>query len=82
MTQTVGGQQYFHPSDFEIDDAPYPVWQRMRDALPLYHHEKYGFCALSRSEGVARELTSCDDYRSGKGTIIEVILKASLPARS
>lgn len=34
MTQTVGGQPYFHPSDFEIDDAPYPVWQRMRDALP------------------------------------------------
>lgn len=75
MTQTVSGEPYYDPFDFEIDNDPYPVWKRMRDAAPLYHNEKYGFYALSRYEDVARELTNWNDYRSGKGTIIEVILK-------
>lgn len=74
MTQTVSADPYYDPFDFEIDDDPYPVWKRMRDATPLYHNEKYGFYALSRYEDVARELTNWNDYRSGKGTIIEVIL--------
>lgn len=74
MTHTVSGAPYYDPFDFEIDDDPYPVWKRMRDAKPLYHNEKYGFYALSRYEDVARELTNWNDYRSGKGTIIEVIL--------
>ncbi|WP_297772857.1 cytochrome P450 [Mycobacterium sp.] len=74
MTQTVSADPYYDPFDFEIDDDPYPVWKRMRDATPLYHNEKFGFYALSRYEDVARELTNWNDYRSGKGTIIEVIL--------
>lgn len=74
MTQTVSGEPYYDPFDFEIDEDPYPVWKRMRDTTPLYHNERYGFYALSRYEDVARELTNWNDYRSGKGTIIEVIL--------
>jgi cytochrome P450 len=74
VTQTVSADPYYDPFDFEIDDDPYPVWKRMRDATPLYHNEKFGFYALSRYEDVARELTNWNDYRSGKGTIIEVIL--------
>lgn len=74
MTQTVSADPYYDPFDFEIDDDPYPVWKRMRDATPLYYNEKFGFYALSRYEDVARELTNWNDYRSGKGTIIEVIL--------
>ncbi|KBZ60949.1 cytochrome P450 [Mycobacterium colombiense] len=74
MTQTVSGEPYYDPFDFEIDDDPYPVWKRLRDEAPLYHNEKYGFYALSRYDDVARELTNWNDYRSGKGTIVEVIL--------
>ncbi|OBI24905.1 cytochrome [Mycobacterium sp. E1386] len=74
MTHTVDAEPYYDPFDFEIDDNPYPVWKRLRDDAPLYHNEKYGFYALSRYEDVARELVNWRDYRSGKGTIIEVIL--------
>ena len=74
MRRTVDSDPYYDPFDFEIDDNPYPSWKRLRDAAPLYHNEKYGFYALSRYEDVARELVNWGDYRSGKGTIIEVIL--------
>ena len=74
MRRTVDSDPYYDPFDFEIDDNPYPAWKRLRDAAPLYHNEKYGFYALSRYEDVARELVNWGDYRSGKGTIIEVIL--------
>ncbi len=74
MKRTVDSDPYYDPFDFEIDDNPYPSWKRLRDAAPLYHNEKYGFYALSRYEDVARELVNWGDYRSGKGTIIEVIL--------
>ncbi|OBH44148.1 cytochrome P450 [Mycobacterium mantenii] len=74
MAHTVGTEPYYDPFDFEIDDDPYPVWKQLRDTAPLYHNEKYGFYALSRYEDVARELINWRDYRSGRGTIIEVIL--------
>lgn len=74
MAHIEGTEPYYDPFDFEIDDDPYPVWKQLRDTAPLYHNEKYGFFALSRYEDVARELINWRDYRSGRGTIIEVIL--------
>jgi len=74
VTQTVDTEPYYDPFDFEIDDDPYPVWKRMRDSVPLYHNSKYGFYALSRHSDVARELINWQDYRSGRGTVLEVIL--------
>jgi cytochrome P450 len=65
---------YYDPFDFEIDDDPYPVWKQLRDEAPLYHNDKYGFYALSRHSDVARELVNWQDYRSGRGTVIEVLL--------
>ena len=74
LTDTAEVEAYYDPFDFDIDDDPYPVWKRLRDTAPLYRNEKYGFYALSRYDDVARALTNWDTYRSGKGTIIEVIL--------
>ena len=74
VTYTVNVEPYYDPFDFEIDDNPYPVWKQLRDSAPLYHNEKYGFFALSRHSDVARELVNWQDYRSGRGTIIEVLL--------
>ena len=74
MTYTVKVDPYYDPFDFEIDDNPYPVWKQLRDSAPLYHNEKYGFYALSRHADVARELVNWQDYRSGRGTTIEVLL--------
>jgi cytochrome P450 len=74
VTDLTNAELYYDPFDFEIDDDPYPVWKRLRDSAPLYHNEKYGFYALSRYSDVARELINWDGYRSGRGTIIEVLL--------
>ncbi len=65
---------YYDPFDIEIDKDPHPLWRRMRDELPLYHNEKYGFFALTRFVDVERALVDWDTYRSGKGSTLEIIL--------
>lgn len=64
---------YYDPYDKEIDDDPYPVWKKLRDEAPLYHNEKLNFYALSRWNDVEDALLDWQTYRSGRGTIIEVI---------
>ncbi len=64
---------YYDPVDAEIDDDPYPVWKRLRDAAPLYRNEEHDFYALSRWEDVEPALIDWDTYRSGKGTTFEII---------
>jgi cytochrome P450 len=65
---------YYDPYNFEIDDDPYPIWKRLRDEAPLYFNEKYNFYALSRYDDVARELHNWENYRSGRGTTMDIIL--------
>ena len=74
MAYRVKVEPYYDPFDFEIDDDPYPVWKQLRDDAPLYHNEEIGFYALSRHSDVARELVNWQDYRSGRGTVIEFLL--------
>ncbi len=64
---------YYDPYDFEIDTDPYPLWRRMRDEKPLYYNEKYDFFALTRFADVEPALIDWDTYRSGKGSILELI---------
>ena len=45
----------------------------MREEAPLYHNEKYDFYALTRFEDVEPCLTDWDTYRSGRGTVLEMI---------
>jgi cytochrome P450 len=72
MTEA-GTAVYYDPFDFAIDDDPYPVWKRLRDEAPLYWNERHRFYALSRYDDVAPALADWQTYRSGKGTIPEVI---------
>lgn len=74
---TVDSVVYYDPYDFEIDTDPYPIWRRMRDETPLYVNDRYGFYALSRWEDVEPALSDWRTYRSGHGTLVEII-KASL----
>jgi cytochrome P450 len=67
------GEVSYDPYDFAIDADPYPVWKRLRDEAPLYRNEQYGFYALSRFDDVERCLVDWDTYRSGRGTILEMI---------
>jgi cytochrome P450 len=64
---------YYDPYDFTIDSDPYPVWKRMRDEAPLYVNEKYDFYALTRFEDVEPCLTDWETYRSGHGTVLEMV---------
>ncbi len=64
---------YYDPYDFEIDADPYPIWRRMREESPLYYNEKYDFFALSRFEDVERCLVDWETYRSGRGSVLELI---------
>ncbi len=73
MTVTSGSPIYYDPYDFEIDSDPYPVWKRMRDEAPLYYNEKYDFYALSRFDDVERCMLDWETYRSGRGSILELI---------
>jgi cytochrome P450 len=67
------GDVYYDPYDFEIDADPHPVWKRMRDEAPLYYNEKYDFFALSRFADVEPALVDWNTYRSGKGSVLELI---------
>ncbi|GBE63918.1 cytochrome P450 monooxygenase [Mycobacterium sp. MFM001] len=64
---------YYDPFDLDIDDNPYPVWQRMRAEAPLYFNDKYNFYALSRYDDVARALPDWQTYRSGRGTTADIL---------
>jgi cytochrome P450 len=45
----------------------------MRDEAPLYYNEKFNFFALTRYDDVSRGLADWERYRSGRGTLLELI---------
>jgi cytochrome P450 len=73
MPTTSPTEVYYDPYDFEIDADPYPVWRRMREEVPLYYNERYDFFALTRFEDVEKGLLDWETYRSGRGSILELI---------
>ncbi len=64
---------HYDPYDVDIDDDPYPTWSRMRDEAPLYRNQELGFYALSRWDDVKAALVDWETYRSGRGTVFEII---------
>ena len=74
MTITSDNEIYYDPFNIEIDIDPHPLWKRMRDDAPLYHNEKYTFYALTRFDDVEKGLVDWDNFRSGKGSTLEMIL--------
>jgi cytochrome P450 len=73
VTVTNESDLYYDPYDFEIDADPHPIWKRMRDEAPLYYNERYDFFALSRFDDVERALVEWETYRSGRGSVLELI---------
>jgi cytochrome P450 len=63
----------YDPFDEAINDDPYPVYARMREEAPLYWNEKFQFYALTRYEDVLAGLLAPDAYRSGHGTMFELL---------
>lgn len=77
MADTAELAAYYDPFDFDVDDDPYPVWKRLRDERPLYYNEKYDFYALSRHADVSAGLQNWDTFRSGKGTVLDIIMSGA-----
>ena len=75
MSATGTQDLVWDPYDVAIDADPYDVYRRLRDEAPLYYNEQFDFFALSRFEDVERGLIDWDTYRSGRGSILEVIRK-------
>jgi cytochrome P450 len=73
VTVTSDSDVYYDPYDFGIDADPYPVFRKLRDEAPIYYNEKYDFYALSRFEDVDKGLLDWETYRSGKGSVLEII---------
>ena len=74
MTPTIPtGAVHYDPYDVDIDGNPYPTWHRLRDESPLYRNEVLDFYALSRWDDVKSALLDWDTYRSGRGTVLEII---------
>lgn len=63
----------YDPYDVDIDDDPYPAWRRLRDEAPLYRNDDLDFYALSRWGDVRPALVDWETYRSGRGTVLEVV---------
>ncbi len=74
MTPTTpSAQVHYDPYDVDIDNDPYPTWRRLRDESPLYRNEALDFYALSRWDDVKPALLDWGTYRSGRGTVLEII---------
>ena len=63
----------YDPYDIDIDNDPYPTWSRLRDEAPLYRNDEHGFWAVSRWDDVRPALLDWDTYRSGRGTVLEIV---------
>ena len=63
----------YDPYDADIDDDPYPTWTRLQDEAPLYRNDEHGFWAISRWDDVRPALLDWGTYRSGRGTVLEIV---------
>ena len=73
MTPTPTAAVRYDPYDVDIDDDPYPTWRRLREESPMYRNDELDFYALSRWDDVKPALLDWESYRSGHGTILEII---------
>jgi cytochrome P450 len=64
---------HYDPYDTDIDDDPYPTWTRLRDECPLYRNDELDFFALSRWDDVRPALIDWETYRSGRGTVLDIL---------
>jgi cytochrome P450 len=69
----------YDPYDYDIDAGAHAVWRRLRDEAPLYRNDEYDFWALSRYDDVLAGLLDIDTFRSGHGTVLEMMSAEPFP---
>jgi len=52
MTAQITQPVVYDPFSVAFQEAPFPVYRRLRDEAPVYRSEKWGFWALSRYDDV------------------------------
>lgn len=72
-TRTPAAAVHYDPYNVEIDNDPYPTWRRLRDEAPLYRNDELDFYALSRWDDVKPALLDWETFRSGRGTVLDVV---------
>jgi cytochrome P450 len=61
----------FNPYAWDFHEAPFPMYRRLRDEAPAYHHPDLGFWALSRYDDVLAALHDPATYCSREGITLE-----------
>jgi cytochrome P450 len=61
----------FDPYSIEFHNNPYPVYKKLRDDAPVFHHEGLNFYAISRYEDVMEAHRDADRFSSAGGVTIE-----------
>lgn len=61
----------FDPYSYAIHDDPYPVYRRLREEMPLYFNEKYGFWIVSRFDDCKLALKNFKIFSNASGTQLE-----------
>ena len=69
----------YDPYDYDIDAEAQAVWRRLRDEAPLYRNDEYDFWAVSRYDDVLAGLLDIDTFRSGHGTVLEMMSADPFP---
>jgi cytochrome P450 len=69
----------YDPYDYDIDQRAQQVWRRLRDEAPLFRNEEYDFWAVSRYDDVLSGLLDIDTFRSGHGTVLEMMTADPFP---
>jgi cytochrome P450 len=60
-----------NPFDHAFQSDPYPTYEWLRDAAPVYYNERLDFWALSRFDDVLAALHDTETYTSTKGVALE-----------
>ncbi|MEV5834533.1 cytochrome P450 [Nocardia sp. NPDC052112] len=73
MTTSAIRDIYYDPYDVRLNADPYPMFQRLREEMPLYYNEQHDFYAISRWADVNAGLLDTGTYSSARGAILELI---------
>ena len=64
---------HWDPYNASFVQDPYPIFNRMREEVPLYRNDTHGFYAVSRYADCQRGLADWQTYSSRRGDILDLI---------
>lgn len=70
---TASDTVYFDPYDVEINQDPYPIYERLREEAPVYHNERYDFWMLTRHDDVQKALLDWSSFSNTRSNILDII---------